>query len=139
MEDQSSKPLDRSTQLAEKRTDLAMERTVIAEERTLMAWIRTSVSLIGFGFSLYKFFQYLQGTEKHVVGRAYTARNLGLTLIALGTLALVGAAIQHRSVLNRLGVDGGKRIWSMAFVVSILVVLIGILAFIGVLANTGPY
>ena len=44
--------------LAEERTDLAVQRTVIAAERTLMAWIRTAISMIGFGFSIYKFFQY---------------------------------------------------------------------------------
>ena len=51
---------DRGTALAEERTDLALQRTVIAAERTLMAWIRTALSMIGFGFSIYKFFQYCQ-------------------------------------------------------------------------------
>ena len=39
--------------------ELALRRTFLAHERTLMAWIRTSVSLISFGFTIYKFFQYL--------------------------------------------------------------------------------
>ena len=47
------------TVLAEERTDLALKRTSTAGERTLMAWIRTALSMIGFGFSIYKFFQYL--------------------------------------------------------------------------------
>jgi putative membrane protein len=76
---------DRGTDLAQQRTDLAVQRTIIAAERTLMAWIRTSISLIGFGFTIYKFFQYLRQSE-NVVGavRPHSARNLGLTLIALG-------------------------------------------------------
>ena len=49
---------DRGTILAEERTDLAYQRTIIAAERTLMAWIRTALSMIGFGFTIYKFFQY---------------------------------------------------------------------------------
>ena len=49
---------DRGTVLAEERTNLAVHRTIIASERTLMAWIRTAISMIGFGFSIYKFFQY---------------------------------------------------------------------------------
>jgi len=52
-------PKDRGTVLAEERTDLAFQRTLIAAERTLMAWIRTALSMIGFGFSIYKFFQYM--------------------------------------------------------------------------------
>src|SRR5581483_2367687 len=38
---------------------LAFERTYLAHERTLMAWIRTAASLITFGFTLFKYFQYL--------------------------------------------------------------------------------
>ena len=49
---------DRGTILAEERTNLAVERSVMAAERTLMAWIRTAISMIGFGFTIYKFFQY---------------------------------------------------------------------------------
>ena len=52
-------PKDSGTVLAEERTDLALRRTLMAGERTLMAWIRTALSMIGFGFSIYKFFQYL--------------------------------------------------------------------------------
>ena len=52
-------PKDSGTVLAEERTDLALQRSLMAGERTLMAWIRTALSMIGFGFSIYKFFQYL--------------------------------------------------------------------------------
>ena len=79
---------DRGTILAEERTDLAFERTIIASERTLMAWIRTCLSMIGFGFTIYKFFQYQ--AEEIAAGnirRPQAPRNLGLTLIALGTVA----------------------------------------------------
>src|SRR4029077_3667504 len=82
-------PRDRGTVLAEARTDLALQRTMIAAERTLMAWIGPSLSMIGFGFSIYKFFQYLP--EEIAAGnirRPQAPRNLGMSLIALGTLAL---------------------------------------------------
>ena len=48
-----------STELAQDRTGLAFERSRLASDRTTMAYMRTSVSLIGFGFTIYKFFQYL--------------------------------------------------------------------------------
>src|SRR5258707_345819 len=94
-------PKDRGTVLAEERTDLALQRTSIAAERTLMAWIRTAFSMIGFGFTIYKFFQYQ--AEEIAAGnirRPQTPRNLGLSLIALGTLALAAATWQHRKFLK---------------------------------------
>jgi uncharacterized membrane protein YidH (DUF202 family) len=131
---------DRGTALAEERTELALERTIIASERTLMAWIRTALSMIGFGFSIYKFFQYLP--EEIAAGnirRPQAPRNLGLTLIALGTLALSAAAWQHRSFLNKIGASHGRHVWSVSFVVAMAVILIGIATFYGVLLRHGPF
>jgi putative membrane protein len=131
---------DRGTVLAEERTDLALHRTIIAAERTLMAWVRTALSMIGFGFTIYKFFQYLpQDLAAGNIRRPLAPRNLGMTLIALGTLALVAAAWQHRSFLNEIGVSQKRHIWSISFVVAIFVVLIGVIAFYGVLLRSGPF
>jgi len=44
-------------------TKLAIERTRLAHERTLMAWVRTATSLISFGFTVYKFVQYLRESQ----------------------------------------------------------------------------
>jgi len=133
-------PKDRGTILAEQRTDLAITRTIIASERTLMAWIRTALSMIGFGFTIYKFFQYLPeevatGNVKH----PQAPRNLGLSLIALGTLALIAAAWQHRHFLNQIGASEARHVWSVSFVVAILVILIGVITFYGVLLHKGPF
>lgn len=131
---------DRGTRLAEERTDLALHRTIIASERTLMAWVRTALSMIGFGFTIYKFFQYLpQDIAAGNVRRPQAPRNMGMTLIALGTLALVAAAWQHRSFLNEVGATQKRHIWSISFVVAIFVVLIGVIAFYGVLLRSGPF
>jgi len=129
-----------STILAEQRTDLALHRTIIAMERTLMAWIRTALSLIGFGFTIYKFFQYMPAQlAAGTVRRPEAPRNLGLTLIALGTLALMAATVQHRLSLNELGESAKRHIWSISFVVAIFVILIGALSFYGVLLHSGPF
>jgi putative membrane protein len=133
-------PKDRGTILAEERTDLAIERTRIASERTLMAWIRTANSMIGFGFSIYKFFQYVP--EEIAAGniqRPNAPRNLGLTLVALGTLALAAATWQHWSFLRALGSSSMQRMWSVSFVVAICIVLIGCITFYGVLLKKGPF
>jgi putative membrane protein len=133
-------PEDRGTALAEQRTNLALSRSIFAAERTLMAWIRTSLSMIGFGFSIYKFFQYLpQEIAAGNIKRPQAPRNLGLSLIALGTLALVAAAWQHRSFLNEIGASKKRHVWSISFVVAIFVILIGIITFYGVLLRRGPF
>src|ERR1700722_2947824 len=121
---------DRGTVLAEERTDLALQRTIIAAERTLMAWIRTAISMIGFGFSIYKFFQYLPdeiaaGNIQH----PQAPRNLGLTLVALGTLALTAATWQHRTSLKEMGASHKRHVWSISLIVAMFVILIGFITF----------
>jgi len=133
-------PKDRGTALAEERTDLALQRTVIASERTLMAWIRTALSMIGFGFSIYKFFQYLpEDIAAGNISRPQAPRNLGMSLIALGTLALSAAAWQHRGYLNQIGATQKRHVWSISFVVAMFVILIGVITFYGVLLRKGPF
>ncbi len=139
MSDVETARRDKSTVLAEERTDLALRRTIIAGERTLMAWIRTSLSMIGFGFSIYKFFQYMpEEIAAGTIRRPQAPRNLGLSLIALGTLALAAAAWQHANFLKEIGAP--QRMYkSLSFVVAVFVILIGIITFYGVLLRKGPF
>jgi uncharacterized membrane protein YidH (DUF202 family) len=133
-------PKNEGTILAEERTSLALQRTVIAEERTLMAWIRTALSMIGFGFSIYNFFRYLP--EEIAAGRVQrpqAPRNLGMSLIALGTVTLAAAAWHHRYFLRQIGASEKRHMWSIAFVAAIAVVLIGLLAFFGVLLRSNLF
>lgn len=132
--------IDKGTALAEERTDLAFQRTIIASERTLMAWIRTALSMIGFGFTIFKFFQYLP--EEIAAGnirRPNAPRNLGLTLIALGTLGLTAAAWQHWHFLRQIGASRSRQMISVSLVVAIAVILIGLTAFYGILLRHGPF
>lgn len=75
---------------------LAVDRTLLAYDRTLMAWIRTSVSLISFGFTVYKFFQFLgdQGFASFK-SRVFGPREFSILLICLGNFALILATIQY--------------------------------------------
>jgi uncharacterized membrane protein YidH (DUF202 family) len=132
-------PKDRGTVLAEERTYLATDRTLLAAERNLMAWIRTSLSMISFGFGIYKFFQYApDGSAPVLHGRPNAPRNLGLTLIALGTAALAAAAWQHRDFLSKISLSH-KRHMSVSFAVAIAVILVGLITFYGVLLRQGPF
>ena len=85
------------TSLADKRTGLALKRTLLALDRTLMAWVRTGTSLISFGFTIYKFFQYLREDQAAKnTGHLLDPRSVALILIALGIGALVLATVQYQ-------------------------------------------
>ena len=115
-------------------TALAVERTRLAHERTLMAWVRTSVSLISFGFTIYKFFQYLrENAQETSMASALNPRRFGMSMIVLGLFTLVVAAVQHRRDLKVLEASYGRGPGSLATIVAILVGALGILAFVGVL------
>ena len=140
MNDVKKPQADAGTLLARERTDLAIKRSVIASERTLMAWIRTANSMIGFGFTIYKFFQYLPSeVAQGKISHPNAPRNLGLTLIAVGTLALAAATWQHRNFLKDVGAFQSHHMRSISLVVALVVVLIGLITFYGVLLKEGPY
>ena len=120
-----------STRLARDRTDAAMTRTRMAAERTLMAWIRTALSMITFGFTILKFFEYLQqsqGARGQFHGER--PRHLGLVLISLGTLILIPAIIQNYTLMRKLSIPEGKSPWTLSLIVAILVGSLGLLAFL---------
>ena len=113
-------------------TRLALDRTDLAHERTLMAWIRTAVSLISFGFTIYKFLQYVEKTTGGQPGRLIGARVYGLSMIGTGLLALLLATISHRRQMQALRRKYVDVPYSMAAVFAAVFSLVGILAFIAV-------
>ena len=112
--------------------DLAMDRSRMASERTLMAWLRTSLSMISFGFTIFKFLEALQQQATIKALRPNSPRNVGLTLIAIGTVALILAGVQHRRYLRALGTDEARAGLDLPLLVSGLVVLLGLLMFASV-------
>jgi putative membrane protein len=123
-----------SNDLAEVRTELAVERSFLAFERTLMAWLRTALSMIGFGFTLAKFFQYLaEQRGSSMIGRfgvTWASDTVGLTMIAIGTVALALAVIQHHRRVAALRAYGLMPQWNLALWVAGLVSALGVLAFV---------
>ncbi len=123
-----------SNDLAEDRTELAVERSFLSFERTLMAWLRTALSMIGFGFTLAKFFQYLaEQRGGAVVGRfgsTWASDTVGLTMIAIGTVSLVLAVFQHHRRVEALRGYGLVQQWNLALWVAGLVAALGVFAFL---------
>jgi len=129
----AEKPADYSTRLSEQRTSLSVERSFLAFERTLMSWLRTSLSMIGFGFTLAKFFNYLETERGAPVvgggGRTWASDSVGLCMITIGTVALVLAVFQHHRRVSALRQYGLVKQWNLALWIAGLVAALGVFAF----------
>jgi inner membrane protein YidH len=131
--------MNRQTQGKSLSDELAKERSRQASDRTLMAWVRTSLSLIGFGFAIASFRDIL--LEGGLIRNPHKGLNgalvFGLSFISLGVLGLLAATLQHWNILQHLKQDDfaytGFR--PLAFVMAILLMLIGLFAFIAVLLH----
>jgi putative membrane protein len=114
-------PLDTSTRLA-------IQRTCLASERTLMAWIRTSTSLITFGFTIFKFFQYLGSTEHRET--VVSPWIVGMVMIVIGLVALILAWVQHRREMGALRAQVGGTPYSLAGIMAGLIAGLGVIALV---------
>lgn len=112
-------------------TQLSWMRSDLSNLRTLLAWARTSVSMIGFGFTIYNFYRGF--LEELASGRQDAARNLGLALVAAGTLMMVVAIWNYWSINQALRELGTvfeipahfKHRWLYSYALAGLLILIG--------------
>jgi len=115
-------------------TQLAIERTRLAHERTLMAWVRTATSLISFGFTIYKFFQFVREEGKiqqpeHLFG----PHNFALIMILAGLVSLVLATVQHWQSMKMLRAQSPQAPFSLAMILAVLVAGLGLLGSLAVI------
>jgi putative membrane protein len=114
-------------------TKLAIDRTRLAADRTLLAWVRTSTSLISFGFTIYKFFQYLRESEKVPATGLVGPRGFGLLMISIGVIVLAIATIQHRRDMYEMRVQYGHVPVSLATILAALIASLGFLGLVAVI------
>ena len=115
-------------------TKLALDRTRLAHERTLMAWVRTAMSLISFGFTIYKFFDFLREGHSPASEGTVGLRGFALLMIGVGLTALLLATHHHRRERQALQIEYGVVLpYSLAYVVAALVGVLGILGLLSVL------
>lgn len=116
------------------KTELAKKRNRAAAERTLMAWIRTSLALISFGFGIDQIVAALNSAVG-VNNPIRLSRFLGLSFIALGTLAMLATAVQHRQELRHIQQEYYTYVpeRSISLIVASALFVIGLLAFVGIL------
>jgi putative membrane protein len=110
----------------------SVERTRLAYERTLMAWVRTGVSLISFGFTIYKFFEEFHKSGTAAQGSLLGAREFGLIMISIGLISTLLATLQHRGTLKKLREQYPEVRYSLAFLVALLVSILGVFALLAV-------
>ncbi|AWM87707.1 hypothetical protein C4E04_13845 [Microvirga sp. 17 mud 1-3] len=128
---------------------MSFQRTRMSADRTLMAVIRTSLSLIGFGFTIFQFFQRLR--EAGTLTHAGSARNFGITLVALGILMLIGGIVYHSQYMLGLRaqrkdmaadhlIHGESRFpVSLTLITAILLLVTGITAIVSMIFQIGPF
>lgn len=114
-------------------TELAVDRTRLAHDRTMMAWVRTAASLISFGFTIYKFFQYMREQGAPAERRLLGPRKFALLLIAIGLLSLVLATIQSRREMKIMRKHYEHIPYSLANLVATMVGALGVLTFLAVI------
>jgi putative membrane protein len=123
-----------ANEMAAERTSLALKRTLMAADRSLMAWTRTALSLISFGFTMYKVLQTIEENTR-VLPHLRSPRNVGLFLIAVGTLAIWMGGYDYWQTLNDLNVRGHYRFWRPSSILAILMSLMGFALFIGLIGR----
>jgi putative membrane protein len=121
------------TDLAGDRTDLAVERTLMAAGRTLMAWVRTGLSMIGFGFTIYKVLQAMAKEGILLTPRLQGPRNIGLFLIALGTLSAFMGSLDFWLLTRDLHRKFGSTIKRYPLIMSGLIFLLGLWLFVSII------
>jgi len=139
------RPPVKSSAASESQSHFAWLRTRMAIERTLLSCVRTATALIGFGFTMFTFFERLNQMPSVLPPRSPgLARTISLTMVAAGTVSLVLALGEYRTLLNYLwstefksvaGI-GDRPSWSATFVIGVLITLIGLTVFVSLMIRT---
>ncbi|MGA8891891.1 MAG: DUF202 domain-containing protein [Anaeromyxobacteraceae bacterium] len=144
--------LGANEKMASLRTSLSVQRTRMSAERTLMATMRTSLSLIGFGFTIFSFFQGIATSQNGtgVIPPRAPAR-FGLALVFIGVLVLLLGTVYHYQYMVQLRRQRAEFIGrgylpgtssfplSMSLVTAFLLLLVGLAAILSIMLRVGPF
>ena len=128
--------------VAQKETHFSWMRTRMSVERSLLSWVRTATALIGFGFTIFQFFDRFNAMEGIPPPRNPGAPvYMAVGLVGTGTFALIVALLEYRGLVRYLWSDefqgiagiGDRPGWTPAILVATLLSCVGIFI-LGVLA-----
>jgi len=130
--------------LKELQSHFSWLRTRLSVERTMLSWIRTGTAMIGFGFTIFQFFERLSDMPGVSPARhPGTVRTVALALIIIGTAAILVAIAQYRGMVRYLwsgefhdiaGVGDTAKA-TPTLMVAVLLVLVGILTIVVILSR----
>jgi putative membrane protein len=119
-------------------------RTRLSLERTLLSWERTAIALLGFGFTIAKFFDYLKsasGVKPAALPQAPKLFGLALILASIVVLAismwqyLWGIRYLRAPPFDQIAPAQEARMNTPALAVCVALILIGIGAFAAIVAR----
>ena len=113
---------------------LAVQRTVLAADRTMLAGVRTSLTFIGFGFTIFTILRYLQEQASVKLMLPHAPRNIGLLMLAAGTIPLFFMIFQYARILKRMGKTEGV-FTNPNFQMAGVVFLLGIVLLVALIGN----
>ena len=131
---------DPGTEMARRRTGMSFQRTRMSADRTLMSVMRTALSLIGFGFTIFQFFQKMRDAD--VLHRVNAPRNFGIALVIIGIAMLILGIVYHLQFMKGLrktreemtaeGLIHGESVFppSLTLITATILLLVGIAAVI---------
>jgi len=148
----SYEDLGSNEKMSSLRTSLSIQRTRMAAERTLMASMRTSLSLIGFGFTIFSFFQgVFSNTAPSGVFALRPPARFGLALVIVGVVVLVLGAAYHYQYMKQLRTQRAEFIQlgflrgtssfpvSFSLIAVFLLALVGLAALLSIMLRVGPF
>ena len=109
-------------------------RVFFAAERTLLAWLRTGLTIIALGFVVSRFGLFvrllaMQSQESSAAAHSPLSAGLGVAFVIVGTLSIVGAAVQHQRFIATLPQSDLPPAYSRAFAF-VLALLVGALGLV---------
>lgn len=116
-----------------------------------MSVMRTALSLIGFGFTVYQFFEKLQRAGTLAAGGSHAPRTFGVTLVWLGIGMLVLGIVYHvqfmaglrheRKMMKAEGLIHGESGFpiSLTLVTAVLLLALGLAVVFSIAFRVGPF
>jgi putative membrane protein len=91
-------------------------RVFFASERTLLAWVRSGLTVMGLGFVVAKFGLFLshlalsQNPSDTLPHKPWISGAVGIVLLSLGSVVVVCALYNHKSLIRSLPPDDVPRL-----------------------------